>query len=506
MHTLARFLLCALALPVSASAQTEAASPKDTRPATAELSYAPLRMPDGRKSAWLQASWLVAVNEDWGLGPSLLGAAKGDFGGLFVFGVTGQRRWRLGSDTHLAASLTLGGGGGVGGSTVRFGSGLMWRPELQLRQHWGAWYLGLGAAHTRFPSGNVRDTGWSLTVGRMDDFRAFAPSDAGRFGRGFARGGVGFDEIALTGGVMQPRAGSRKRSGAALDARLGRAGAEARQYFERDRWWGVEGAGAAKGGIDGYMEALVVLGRDWPLGHPNLRLGLQGAVGLGGGGDIDTGAGWLLRAGPTLRWITPWGPSLRLDWQRTHAPGGRFDVNEARVALVLPLEGRRGQDASGQEQEEGTVRVQTLQAGVQQFSRVSFKDGRREPLTQMSLGLTRELSPWLYGTAQANAAAGGSAGAYAVGLFGVGVQSPRWRGHWRIGTEGLVGAAGGGGVQVGGGAVGQWEAWLQFEGSGARERLRLRLGAGQLGTLRGGGQRASFVGLSLGYAYGVLGS
>ena len=43
-------------------------------------------------------------------------------------------------------------------------------------------------------------------------------------------------------------------------------------------------------------------------------------------------------------------------------------------------------------------------------------------------------------------------------------------------------------------------------GSGAYERLRLRLGAGQWGTLRGSSQRSPFVGLSVGYAYGVLGS
>jgi hypothetical protein len=119
------------------------------------------------------------------------------------------------------------------------------------------------------------------------------------------------------------------------------------------------------------------------------------------------------------------------------------------------------------------------------------------------------LGPTWYGTAQGNAAAGGKAGAYAVGLFGMGAQSAArshgtWR--WRTGVEGLVGAAGGGGVVVGGGAVGQLEAWLQLEGTGDLERLRVRLGAGQWGTLRGSGQRSPFVGLSVGYAYGVLGS
>jgi hypothetical protein len=488
---------------------TAPVGPQDTRPATAELSVQPLRMPNGDSAGLLAGSWLVAVNDEWGFGPTVLGTAKGNYGGVFVFGVTGQRRWRLGAHSHLAANLTVGAGGGLGSPSLRFGGGLMLRPELQLRQEFGEWYLGAGVAHTRFPSGNVRDTTWTLTLGRMDDFRAFAPRDVGRPGRTYARGGVGFDEMALSGGFYTVRGGSRSREGQLLRERLGRAGADARQYIAPDAWWGVEAAGAAKGGIDGYMEVLVNAGTDWALFNPQLRLGVQGGVGLGGGGGVDTGSGRLWRLGPTLRWITPWGPSLRLDANRTQAMNGRFSANETRLSLVLPLEGRRSVDELGRDREDGTVRVQTLVGGVQHHRSVRFKDGSRQGITKAVLGVTRELGSSWYGTAQGNAAAGGKAGAYAIGLFGVGVQSSLWGtgpGRWRTGVEGLVGAAGGGGVAVGGGAVGQAEAWLQWEGSGAHERLRVRLGAGQWGTLRGSGQRSPFVGLSVGYAYGVLGS
>jgi hypothetical protein len=501
--TLAGLLASAPAFAVDDAAPF--VSPKDTRPATVEVSYTPQAMPDGGRSAWLGTSWLVAVDDNWGVGPTMLATAKGDYGGIFVFAATAQRRWRLGANTHLATSLTLGAGGGLSTAQLRFGGGFMVRPEIALRQEFGPWYLSGGVAHTRFPTGNVKGTQWTVGVGRMDDFRAFRPSDAGRTGRTFARGGVGFDEIALSGGFYSPTGNSAKRDGIALNQRLGRAGADARQYVAPDMWWGIEGAGAAKGGIDGYMEALVNGGRDWVLGHPNLRLGLQAGLGLGGGGGVDTGSGWLLRAGPTLRWITPWGPSLRLDANRTHAVDGRFSANETRLSLVLPLEGRRSVDGNGTDREDGTVVVQTLAAGVHHLSNVRFKDGSREGVTNAVLSLSRELTPTFYGTAQANAAAGGKAGAYAVGLFGLGAQSPLWAGHWRAGAEALVGAAGGGGIAVGGGAVGQGELWLQYEGAGARERLRVRAGLGQFRTLRGSAQSAPMVSLSVGYAYGVLG-
>ncbi|MFO0123175.1 MAG: hypothetical protein ACK520_12000 [Inhella sp.] len=510
MKTVSLLLGCALVAPVWADENpVPLAAPRDTRPATAELSAQPLRLPNGQSAGLLAGSWLVAVDDDWGFGPTVLGTAKGNLGGVFVFGVTGQRRGPLGSHTHLAANLTLGAGGGLSSPALRFGGGFMVRPELQVRQEWGPWYLGAGLAHTRFPSGNVRDTTWTLTLGRMDDFRAFAPSDVGRPGRTHARGGVGFDEMALSGGYYTTRGGSRNREGQPLRERLGRAGADARQYIAPDAWWGVEAAGAAKGGIDGYMEVLLNAGTDWALFHPQLRLGVQGGVGLGGGGGVDTGSGRLWRVGPTLRWITPWGPALRLDANRTQSMNGRFSAQETRLSLVLPLEGRRSTDELGRDREDGIVRQQILWGGVQHHNSVRFKDGSQQAVTKALLGVNRELGPHLYGAAQGNAAASGKAGAYAIGLFGVGLQSsPRGSGawRWRAGVEGLVGAAGGGGVAVGGGAVGQTEAWVQWEGTGPHERLRVRLGAGQWGTLRGNTQRAPFVGLSIGYAYGVLGS
>ncbi len=53
---------------------------------------------------------------------------------------------------------------------------------------------------------------------------------------------------------------------------------------------------------------------------------------------LDTGNGWLVRVGPTLRWITPWGPTLRLDAGYMKAPWGHYDSVQVRGSLALPLE------------------------------------------------------------------------------------------------------------------------------------------------------------------------
>ena len=504
-----RFQITALAALTALSSTTARATPDESpfarvqtvRPAAVEGNWTKMKMPDGGRTAFASISYMMALDDDWGFGPGVYGAAKGNYGGIFTVGFTGQRRWRLAPGTHLAASLYVGAGGGLSSEQLRFGGGLMLRPELSLRTEVGAWYTGVGISQIRFPSGNVKSgVGLSFTLGRAMGFASFSPDDAGRPGRATQRTGLGFDEIALTGGMEKPRASSRNRGGAPLTSRIGKAGAELRQYIVDGSWWGIEAAGAAKGGADGYMEVLGTIGQDWAVfGTPRLRVGGQLGAGLGGGGSLDTGSGLLLRAGPTLRWISPWGPSVRLDAGFTYAPNGAYSAPYVRAVLAMPLD--RSPVAFGDDTSSGIVRVQQLGASVMHLPRVRFKDGRREAVSHLAVNMSREFTSRIYGSALAGSAAAGSAGAYSFGLFGLGVQSdPLW-GGLRVGAEWLVGAAGGGGVLVGGGAVTQAEAWAQWP---VTERLRLRAGVGEFRTLRGNSQASPLTHLSLSYAFGTL--
>ena len=145
----------------------------ETRPAAIEANWTPLRLPTGKRIALLGGSYLMAIDEDWGFGPSVYGAAKGNYGGVFTVGLTAQRRWRLGQNTHLAASLYAGAGGGLSSSEVRFGGGLMLRPELSLRTEAGAWYSGVALSHVSFPSGNVKGSSIGFVLGRAASAGAY---------------------------------------------------------------------------------------------------------------------------------------------------------------------------------------------------------------------------------------------------------------------------------------------------------------------------------------------
>jgi hypothetical protein len=377
----------------------------------------------------------------------------------------------------------------------------MLRPEISLRSRLGrAADVGLGWSQVSFPSGTIRDSQLSFTLGMANDFSAFSPSRSGAVGRGGEREGLGFDEIALSAGVERLSSG-KNRAGVPLTRGVGRAGAELRQYVAPDSWWGLEASGAAKGGSDGYMEILGNIGQDFALGSEKLRLGLQLSAGLGGGGAVDTGSGWLLRAGPTLRWITPWGPSVQMLAAQMKARGD-YSARQLRLSLAIPLDQPRG---LGRLDKGGRVREQTWALSLPHFPRMPFKDGKREAITGLGLQMHRDFNTHWYGTAQAGSAAWGRAGAYSYGLFGLGWRTQAMAsGSLRFGVEALVGAAGGGGVQVGSGAAAQGEAWAQWQGRGEQERWRARLGLGRW-TSRGG-ESTPMVSLSLGYSFGVLGA
>lgn len=491
-----RFRLTMLSLfCLALGAQAQDAEP--VRPAALEFSWTPTKMPNGDRVGLLGASYMVAMDENWGIGPAVFGAATGNYGGFFTAGVQAQRRWHLAGPLYLATTLYVGAGGGRSTAEVHTGGGLMLRPELGLRLRTGKGYVGVGYSQVRFPSGTIRDNQLGLSLGLSDDFGSFSPSASGRRAFGGEREGLGFDEFALGGGSEHLVRG-RTRAGAARHRGIGRGGAELRQYIGPGAWWGLEGSGAAKGGADGYMELLANIGQDWALGQEKLRLGLQLSAGLGGGGAVDTGSGWLWRAGPTLRWITPWGPSLQILAARMKGRGS-YEANQLRVSLAVPLDRPRDPDRLDFG---GAVREQTWSLQFPHYPSMPVKGGGRESVTGLGLALQREWSPNWYGTIQAGSAAWGHAGAYSYGLFGAGWKSAAL-GPFKVGAEVLAGASGGGGINVGSGATTQALLYSQWEGRGERERWRARIGYGRWNAR--GGPDTPVLQLSLGYAFGVLG-
>ena len=106
------------------------------------------------------------------------------------------------------------------------------------------------------------------------------------------------------------------------------------------------------------------------------------------------------------------------------------------------------------------------------------------------------VSPHLFMTGQGLAAYAGDAGAYMTGQVGLGTQWDLTQ-HWFIEGEALVGAAGGGGLAVGGGLVAQANASLGYRLSNA---LSIIATAGYIEAPRGD-FKANVAGVSLAYQF-----
>jgi hypothetical protein len=359
----------------------------------------------------------------------------------------------------------------------------------------------LSWSRVKFPSGRIGSSQVGLVLQWDGRWRWW---DAGDVGRNWA---------ALTPDAEKPRGSVLGWQALQLDvavrsqpqgARLGLVGARAERDAPGAWRWTLESAAAAHGGADGYMEILGGVLWRWPLvGESGLgrgpTLGLRGAVGLGGGGAVATGGGLIAKLAAQGRWPLAWG--LPADWGLPLAgaylqleaglvggPGGRTGDNlPAGVVSPGRYRARHVQASLGWDLDaEPTGGARAVHgwrasASLQRETRAARKQGPANSLDTIGLKLATDDGAPVYVTAQAHSAVAGGAGAYWVGLMGLGcATSPA---TWRVGAEALVGAAGGGGVASQGGAVGAAQLWVQ---RATGPDTAWQLGLGRMRSLRSG--------------------
>jgi hypothetical protein len=436
----------------------------ESLPTSGMLSFERVRLPQGERMGLVGGSLLFDVGGDWGLGPAVYGAATGRRGGLFVGGIELQHRWGLGQGLSLATGLYAGGGGGAGAPV---GSGLMLRPAVTLLKDLGPTFqLGLSWSSVRFPSGDIRSNQIGLALGWRQEFVHLSGAGRVPYEAVSMSGGLGFDRMVATFSTYKLKDASR--------GRIGLVGARAERRSGIDGFaWGMEAAAAAKGDAAGYMELLgnAVLSIA-PLGSvlPSWRVGARLGAGVGGGGNVPTGGGLIAKAAGTMEWSPAAGWVVGADYGLVRARSGLL-AREAQVWLGLYLEpGIDGRPAAPAQ----VVRTEWVGAW-QHHARVARADGSRRSLDTIGLKLNRYIGDHLYLTGQAHSAFAGGAGAYSVGLIGLGISAAPAT-SVRVGAEALVGAAGGGRVTTAGGAITQAMTWAAWQ-PGRVGEIRLGLGA-----------------------------
>lgn len=460
-------------------------------PALARLGYETITLPGGEKMGLAGMSYLVQPVEHLCLGPAVYGAASGQRGGFFTIGAEAALCTRVYGPLHLLAGLYAGGGGGA---AAPVGGGLMLRPHVDLLWDFGPLRAGVSWAKVWFPNGDIDSDQVGVVLDVPLSFGYLPVGQGSRSsrlsGEGGQRSGIGFDRLLAVAGAYAPRGSRLGVSGAPLPAHIGYVGARAEAQLLPALSIGLEANGAASGGVDGYAEILGTLGSELALGDSGVRLGGRVALGLGGGGDMPTGGGLLGKVALDLNLPLSRELGLGLEAGWASAPQGDFSAPFAALALRWALDPLPGVAAVPVRQE--------WSAGAEVFFDAARKDGSARELQSVSFKYSRFIGQTAYVSGQVQSAYQGGAGAFSVGLIGIG-------GLWRsgqgllAGAELLAGAAGGGGVDSGSGAV---IKPMVFTGWELTPATSLRLGAGWI-KAPNGGLNSAVVDLALVFAFDV---
>ncbi|MDH5547736.1 MAG: hypothetical protein OEZ43_19330 [Gammaproteobacteria bacterium] len=453
----------------------------------------------------LGGNYLVSIHPNFRFGLGVYGAVYGERGGFFTGGFESTLHFPLTEHIYFDSGFFVGGGGG---GAAPQGGGLMFRPHLDFGLNLGKYLsLGIGYSIVRFPNGKIRSDQATIHVQRS--FSAFIYPGMQRQSVGILEG-INLNRhrrlFALQINAYFPDRGTPGRDGLPLDSRMDVVGVRWREAMS-GRWWGdFETGGAWGGGVDGFAQVFIGSAYEWPLLKTvSFLTGLQ--LGAAGGGDVHTGGGMLARfnlAGVTAlssqwQFILEAGRIVAVDgefraWALTGALAYDYDV-------LRPSNNKSAKNFEANQLQWADFR---LRAGMQRYARYWYGNGRKDsglapvPVDQVHLKIDAFATESWFVSGQALAAYDGGAGGYAVGLVGSGLRLSLTPAIYTS-AELLVGAAGGGGIAVGGGMIVQPMLGLGYR---IKQTWSVELSAGYIHAYSGA-LDAAIMDLAIGYEFSV---
>lgn len=449
-------------------AETSASQPPftlQTLPGFFRFTFDNISMPEN-----IEDTGLVGMNYLAELAPSIYGgvggygSVTGTQGGLFILGFEGGLHHEFARNWWLDAGLFVGGGGG---RSSLVGGGLMLRPHVGIAYAWRGIRFGLNYSYVDFPDGKIQSKQIGIGLDVPFDFDYLTPSDhslgciyhdlslfnlANSDFIAFHR-----NDFALLLQAYYQHSGTRNINGDVQDGRISLVGAEFDHYLSDNWFWWMKAAGAFHGIPNGYMDILGGFGYHWELGPYGIALVPQLGIGAGGGGMVDSGGGFLVNPALGLEWSLTRSFAARISSGYLWSPKGQFGAVPVTAEIIYHLDVASASktpptDLSGLYEVQGW-RIELFNQTYLHPQRAY--NAKTSAINLVALQIDQLFTNYFFLSYQAAFAYSGfHAGGYATGMIGAGLQTPHFfRDQFQLFTEFLVGAGGGGGLAIAGGAL-----------------------------------------------------
>lgn len=476
--------LIALLFPLAAATAYEVTIHQNSFRTT----YETVKLPNNEDMGFIGINYLYESNIGFYYGLGVYGAMTGQRGGFFTGGL--EVGYQLHLHENIALDLGVFGGGGGGGAAAQ-GGGLMLRPHAGLIYDANDYRVGLTYSQVEFPNGNISSNQMGLQLEIPFQTVTADMTDSARLYKGLLEYSDTYDfgwvdhYFAATFQQYFPLSGTTDTSGQKNTKTISLIGFEYGSYFN-PRWFVyMETAGAFQGGAGGYAEVLSGLGYDL---HLNRSLGLKAKAALGsaGGGQINTGGGFVYKANLAAYYKPIEQLTINAETGFMHAPDGDFMAQIAKLSLAYNLTFL----GIGNNIRHVNVYKKTT-SGEWNFRLVNQHylasdtiryNGIDDPVDLIGLKIDRYLNDNVYVTGQAYGAYEGDVGGYASGLVGLGYRTPKLLDKISGYVELLGGAGGGGGVASEGGALIQPMAGISYEVS---KDFDIQFSIGKVDALKG---------------------
>lgn len=439
-----------------------------TTPARFRMTVENVTLPKDEKMGFLGGTYLYAINDNVSLGPAAYGALTGDRGGFITLGGAAEFNKSLGEHYEFNTGLFVGAGGGRGGYTLS-GGGLM------LRYHAGVNYqtnnigrFGAGLSYVDFPDGAIHSTQPYLSY--EYPFRTLIVSGwKGSSGTQRRNKPASGHELSAIYKSYRVPDHVRADNGADQYEHIALTGMEWNKYLNDSVFLHTEAEGALGGRSHGYMQMLLGAGYRFRLNNSN-AIKISGSAGVAGGGNVATGGGLLLDTQLSYQLAFTDHVYVEAVGGYTTAPDGDFEAlswaAKLGYAFDTPYVGISDRLISAVNLSGFNASHFRVRAAHQNYYKAAPNwRTHHNDLNVGNLGIQVDafLTDHLFLTGQGLAAYSGQAGAYMTGLLGAGVHAPIAKSAFFVDGEILAGAAGGGGVSVGGGFVWQSNIGLGYQ-------------------------------------------